>query len=132
MRRLVTIVALLAALATAIAALSGTVAESENPARTPREIVLVARGMAFYLEDEGNVPNPTIQVSAGSRMRVVLRNEEPGIAHSFAVPAWGVETRLLQGAGSDTILVEVPAKPGRYDYRCTPHAAMMRGTIEIR
>ena len=48
----------------------------------PREITLVVRGMAFYLE--GNeLPNPTITVTAGERVRVVLRNEERGIAARF-------------------------------------------------
>ena len=52
----------------------------------PREITLVVRGMTFYLEGNDQ-PNPSIRVKAGERIRVVLRNEERGIQHDFAMPA---------------------------------------------
>lgn len=133
MRAWFTALAVVAVLAASIVSFCWPPLDASGPPEAPRrEIVLVARGMAFYFPDDLNTPNPTIRVRAGERVRLVLRNEEPGITHGFAVPAWGVETRLLESAGSDTIELPVPGVPGRQDYRCTPHAAMMRGTIEVR
>ena len=50
------------------------------------EIILVARGMTFYLDGEPGTPNPTLEVKAGERVRVVLRNQDRGMTHDFAVP----------------------------------------------
>jgi len=99
--------------------------------RARREIVLVVRGMAFYLDGQFETVNPTLRFRAGERVRVVVRNEEPGVTHNFAVPAWKVKTRELHGGGADGVEFVVPAAPGRQDYQCTPHSTMMRGTIEI-
>ena len=52
----------------------------------PRDITLVVRGMAFYLEGD-SLPNPTIQLTAGERVRITLRNEERAIRHDVALPA---------------------------------------------
>ena len=99
--------------------------------RQAREIVLVAREMAFYL-DGTDTANPTLRFRAGERVRIVLRNEEPGVIHNFAVPGWEVATRELYGTGSATLEFAVPGTRGRQEYRCTPHAWMMRGAIEVQ
>ena len=101
------------------------------PAAAPREIVLVARSMAFFVEGS-STPNPTLRLRAGETVRLVLRNEEPGVTHDFAVRSWNLATRELVGEGVDGIEFRVPHEPGRQEYQCRPHAAMMRGTIEIR
>jgi FtsP/CotA-like multicopper oxidase with cupredoxin domain len=96
----------------------------------PREITLVARGMVFYLEN-GDVPNPTLTIKAGERVRVVLRNEDRGISHDFSVP--GLRAALDPIGWNDTadVTFEVPATPGTYEYHCRPHMMMMRGTIVV-
>jgi plastocyanin len=96
----------------------------------PREIVLVARDMAFYLDGAGG-ENPTLRVRAGEQVRLVLRNEEPGVTHDFAVADWKVATRRLQGRERDTVMFRVPDTRGRHEYLCNPHASMMRGIIEV-
>ena len=53
-----------------------------NPRTGPREIVLVARDMAFYLEGS-DAPNPTIVVKPCEEVRVIVRNQDPGITHAF-------------------------------------------------
>jgi plastocyanin len=122
-------IALTAALALGVAALlplrAGT--RDEKPRR---DVVLVARDMAFYLEGEG-LENPTLRFKAGEEIHLVLRNEETGVAHDFSVREWNVATRRLQGRGSDMLTFRVPDRPGRYDYLCNPHASMMRGIIEV-
>jgi len=96
-----------------------------------REVTLVARGMAFYLAEDPATPNPTIELRAGERVRIVLRNDERGMTHDFAVPALGAGTDLLDWRESDEVTVDVPDRPGAYEYVCRPHLLMMRGTIRI-
>jgi plastocyanin len=88
--------------------------------------------MAFFRDGEFDTPNPSLQFDAGARVRLVLRNEDPGMTHNFAVPAWGVATRDLESNEVAQIEFVVPENAGRPAYECTPHARMMRGTIEIR
>lgn len=95
-----------------------------------REVVLVARDMAFYLDGMGD-ENPTLRFKAGEQVRVVLRNEEPGVTHDFAVREWRVATDALEGPSRDAVTFRVPERPGRYAYLCNPHSAMMRGSIEV-
>jgi plastocyanin len=129
-------VMLVAAAAVGAAALLPLGAESlglgreASSARAPREIVLVARDMSFYLDGAG-AENPTLRLQAGENVRLVLRNEEPGVVHDFAVSAWKVETRRLQARERDTVTFRVPNAPGQYEYLCNPHASMMRGIIEV-
>ena len=98
--------------------------------KAPREIVLVARDMGFYLDGAG-AENPTLRVRAGEEVRLVLRNDEPGVVHDFAVSAWKVGTRRLQARERDTVSFRVPETSGQYEYLCNPHASMMRGIIEV-
>lgn len=108
-------------------ALSALTARSQPP---PREIVLVARGMAFYVEGE-SAPNPTLRLRAGERVRLVLRNAEPGVTHDFAVDAWDVWTVALEDLGVAAVVIDVPQLPGASEYVCRFHTSMMRGVIEV-
>ena len=96
-----------------------------------RELRVVARDMSFYV-DGLSEPNPAITLKAGQRVKLVLRNEDPGMSHDFAVKAWSVGTRLLEDRGEeDTITFTVPGTPGTATYHCTPHSKMMSGTLRI-
>jgi hypothetical protein len=97
----------------------------------PREIALVVRGMAFYLEDGGD-PNPVIHLQAGERVRIVLRNEERGIQHDFASPAMRAALDPIGWNQSADVTFVVPDTPGTYDYWCRPHMLMMRGKIIVQ
>ena len=100
--------------------------------RTPtREVALVVKGMAFYLESDLTTPNPTIEVKAGERVRVVVRNQDRGLTHDFAVPAIGAVTNDIPWNQSDELVFDVPDEPGIYEYVCQPHRLMMRGTIRV-
>lgn len=96
----------------------------------PREIVIVARNMAFFLDGDAT-PNPFIRVKRGEHIALTFRNEEPGLTHDFVIGGWGVATRQLQGDGVDRISFTVPEVAGTAAYLCSPHSAMMRGTIVI-
>lgn len=97
----------------------------------PREIRMVVRDMTFYVEGQ-NAPNPTLRLRAGERIRLVLRNEDPGMSHDFAVSSWKVMTPLLNAPGAEAVVVfGVPEQRGTYIYSCTPHAKIMRGDIQV-
>jgi plastocyanin len=103
----------------------------------PREIVLVAEGMAFYLQDAagqaGREANPTIVLQRGETVRVVLVNRDGGMDHDFVSDGLDVATNVVPGDGSvASILLEAPAEPGRYEYVCSLHERMMRGVVEVR
>jgi plastocyanin len=111
----------------AVALPSVTAARSEGP----REVVLVARGMQFVLAGSPSAVNPAIVLQPGERVRFILRNETPGIAHDFAVPALNVSIPLVAEGEQASVTFTVPKTAGRYRYLCRPHAAMMSGTLEI-
>jgi len=96
-----------------------------------REVTLVAKGMAFYLERDLSTPNPTLEVKAGERLRVVLRNQDRGMTHDFAVPAVAAAMRGVGWNESGEVVFEVPETPGTYEYVCRPHFLMMRGTLRV-
>ena len=101
-----------------------------DPADSPRVITLVTRGMAFYL-DGGDTPNPVLTMRAGEVVRVVLRNEDVGIDHNLEIAAWDKTIPPpLRGRTTSTV-INVPDSPGRHVYRCGPHAALMRGIVEV-
>jgi plastocyanin len=100
--------------------------------RTPaREITLVARGMAFFLENDPGTPNPTLRVKAGERVRIVLRNEDRGFVHDFAVPAVETAVDRINWNEASAATFEMPSAPGTYEYVCQPHRLMMSGTLIV-
>jgi plastocyanin len=96
----------------------------------PREIHVVAREMTFYVDGEVE-PNPTLHVRAGEEVKIVFRNEDAGIKHDFTIPDLGVATRRVEGKAETTVTFRAPARATAPGYQCSPHAAMMRGTIAI-
>jgi plastocyanin len=96
-----------------------------------REVTLVARGMAFYLESDPRTPNPTITLTAGETVRLVLKNEDRGMTHDLAAPALDAALRLLDWNEESDTTFDVPPEPGTYEYFCNPHRLMMRGLIKV-
>jgi plastocyanin len=96
-----------------------------------RGITLVVRGMAFYLKDDPRTPNPTLEVKAGERVRIVLENRDRGLTHDFAVPALDAALDPITWNQTDALVFDVPEAPGTYEYVCRPHWLMMRGTIRV-
>ena len=95
-----------------------------------REIRIVARGMTFYLEG-GAEPNPVGRVRRGEDVRIVFINQDAGMTHDFTIPGWGLEAKPVSGRGETALTFRAPANAGSSTYACTPHAAMMRGTIAV-
>lgn len=96
-----------------------------------RDVTLVVRGMTYYL-DGSETPNPSLRFSAGEQVRVTLRNEDHGMSHDFRINAWGVAINVLDGKGEDSVTFRVPTgSTGTTTYTCTPHTAMMNGSIVV-
>jgi hypothetical protein len=96
----------------------------------PRELVFVARDMAFHVP--GQTPeNPVVRVFEGEALRVVLQNDDEGIKHDLAVPEWGLTVDALRSGSAGAATVRVPDEPGRVEYICKRHGALMKGTIEV-
>ena len=98
---------------------------------SPREIQLVVKDMTYYVDGQDE-PNPTLQARPGERIRLILRNTDGGMSHDFTIEEWKVRTRVLKGKGEDAVEFTVPEARGSHEYRCTPHSAMMSGTIVVR
>ena len=96
----------------------------------PREIRIVARDMTFYLEGQTD-PNPTLRLRAGESVRLVLRNDDPGMTHDFTIPDWKAATRRIESGEQAIVTFRVPDAPSSQTYRCRPHSAIMRGTILV-
>ena len=101
-----------------------------RPDSGPREIVLVARGMSFYVNGDSS-PNPTISVRPGEHVRFVLRNEAPGLTHDLSIPALNLSVEPIQSGASRSVSVLVPHRPGAFFYVCRPHSQMMKGALTI-
>jgi len=123
-------VAALAAVALAVVGLFLLLPLAATSTPTVREITLVTRDMAFYLEGDTR-PNPTIRLQAGERVRFVLRNLDPGIDHNLAIDEWGLTTPTIAADTATTLELQAPERAGIQTYTCSPHREMMRGIIEV-
>ena len=103
---------------------------SAKPSTSPRQLTLVTRDMAFYL-DGLNIPNPVLTMHPGETVRVILRNEDVGFNHNFEIPAWNRVIQTPKKNSFESILIEAPKLPGRYEYICGPHSALMHSFIEV-
>ena len=101
-----------------------------RPGAEPREIVLTAHGMSFYLAGS-DAPNPTIQLRPGEYVRFVLRNEAAGLTHDLFIPHLNLALEPLAAGAARAAVVRVPAASGTYPYICRPHAQMMQGTVVV-
>jgi hypothetical protein len=97
----------------------------------PREIVVIARGMTFVLASDPDTPNPVIPLHAGEHVRLVLRNEAPGLLHDFNIPEWKVHVNQIRAGETSEVTFTVPSTAGRYQYLCRPHSEMMKGFVEV-
>jgi heme/copper-type cytochrome/quinol oxidase subunit 2 len=97
-----------------------------------RDVTLIARGMTFVLADVPGEPNPVIHLRTGERVRLILRNDAQGLLHDFEIPALNVKVAELRTGQTAEVTFTAPDSPGRYEYRCRPHAEMMRGFVEVR
>lgn len=98
-----------------------------RPAAPLREVLLEARGVRF------NGENPTLTARVGERLRITVRNSEPGpVPHDLRLVGPGTVTTRLLNPGEEATLTLVLDRPGRYLYACSLHPGLMDGVIEVR
>lgn len=125
---------LVAALAIFVALIGPKIVASLGARDDVREIRLVVRDMAYYIEtgdDTAGDPNPTLKFKAGEQIRIVFHNDDRGMEHDFTIREWRVATKMLTGRGDDTIIFRVPKDARSARYVCTPHSGMMSGQIVV-
>ena len=122
-----TILIAVAFAAVGLAALMPLVA---NPRTGPREIVLVARDMGFYLEGSTE-RNPTIVLKASEEVRIVVKNQDSGITHALAVAPLRASIDRIAPGSTGNMKLRAPKWAGRYEYACPPHAQMMKGVLLV-
>jgi plastocyanin len=117
--------------AMAIVLATAVVSSRATSVTETREIVLVAKGMAFHSEQQPEETNPHVKLNKGETVKLTILNEEPGqIFHCFTVPGLRLKTtRHLMEGESETILF-TPKKKGVFTYTCMLHP-MMTGKISV-
>jgi FtsP/CotA-like multicopper oxidase with cupredoxin domain len=116
------------AVAIAFAVLLGPAACTQTPTR---EVTLTARGMSFFTDEFPGQSNPLIRLHAGERVRLVLKNEAPGLLHDIEIPALEVQLDQIRAGETTDLTFTVPDSPGHHEYRCRPHAELMHGVVEV-
>ena len=106
---------------TSIVVVSGFPGGQEDPQRT---IVVTAQNMMF------NETNPTIQLTAGETVRVVFRNEDPGMQHDLIIPALGLRTGIIE-TGEEAVFEFTVPDDGTFQYLCSLHPVSMRGFFAV-
>jgi plastocyanin len=120
---------LLLGAALAVASVGLPIASGHIPLRSVddgvvRTVVLTARGMKF------NMTNPSIALVPGETVRVILRNEDPGMRHDLVIPEIGIRTPVLE-AGEEAVLEFRAPQAGVFDYFCSMHPVSMQGVFRI-
>jgi len=99
----------------------------------PREVILVARGMAFTYPSSAQQerPNPALTFKAGEGIILVFRNQDQGMLHNLRIHRLGLETPILAYGESAKLTFTVPDETGTDKYSCTLHSLIMTGRIVI-
>jgi len=122
---------LLAIAAASVVAMAMAMAAIGSTAKSRvREISLVARDMSFYA-DGGAQPNPMLHARPGERLRITVTNGAPGMIHDLSIDAVSSATSSLTAGQIASIEFVAPTKAGDYEYRCRPHALMMKGVLRV-
>ena len=117
--------AVLMAMALGAPVASGRGPADDSTADGVRTIVMTAKDMRF------NVTNPTITLAPGELIRIVFRNEDPGMKHDLIIPDLEIGTRVLE-PGEETVLEFRAPKSGLFLYRCSMHPISMLGNFRVR
>ncbi len=89
-----------------------------------RTIVLTTKDMKF------NSTNPAFNLVPGEMIRVILRNEDPGMKHDLVIPAIGIRTPVL-AYGEEAVLEFRAPDTGTFEYFCSMHPVSMQGQFSV-
>lgn len=109
--------------------------EGERTAVTPSSasgevtLEIVAQNLLFDKD--------RLEVPAGSTVKVVFDNRDPGVQHNFAAYKTSEAKELLAGTALEAgpivqeLTFEAPV-PGEYFFRCDVHPTAMNGTLVVK
>ena len=98
---------------------------SPTKSTSPEYVVtLTAKDMSF------NFFNPKIYVSPGERVKIILKNDDPGMKHNISLSKLKISSQIIQ-FGEKTILSFVAPRNGQFEYFCSMHPTLMRGLFII-
>ena len=124
---LLPLVLVVVVLSTAVPALS----LRQRPAMQPQEIVLLARDVSFWLPERPQEPNPSLHLTRGKPVKLMLRNDEPDkILHCFTIGGLDVKSTHNLASGESEVLAFTPTTSGTFTYACLMHP-MMAGKIVV-
>jgi plastocyanin len=87
-------------------------------------IVLVAKDLAFRLDDQPELRNPPITLKHGQTVELVLRNDDPGhVLHCLSIGGLNVKTPGLASGQTQTVMIK-PTERGTFTYACLTHPPM--------
>ena len=87
-------------------------------------IEILAKDMMF------NQTNPTIYLKPGTKVRLILHNEDPGMEHDLVIEALNLKTAIIK-EGETAILEFTVPKDGKFAYICSLHPRMMKGFFMV-
>ena len=104
------------AIAVAVVLMSHHMAASDRPAH---EIQILAARFAF--------DPPTIHVTAGEPVRLVIRSKDT--VHGFSIPKLKIDVRIAKG-GDPVVLEFVAPLPGRFEIACSEFCGSGHGQMK--
>ena len=87
-----------------------------------RTLVVTAKNMVY--------DQPEIRVAPGEWVRLVLRNEDPGMKHDLVIGGLDVRTTLIKTGERTEVIFQAPAL-GSFTFRCSMHPVTMRGILIV-
>ncbi|MBN4073986.1 cupredoxin domain-containing protein [bacterium AH-315-E10] len=87
-------------------------------------IEVIAKDMKF------NQTNPTLYFKPGTRIRLILRNEDPGMLHDLVIESLGIRTPVIK-EGEQAIIEFQVTEEGQFNYICSLHPLMMKGIVWV-
>ena len=126
-------IALLSALMIVLVGATGVVFSSVVPDGPGREITIVAKNMVFIIEspESSGQANPTITVTAGQKITIVFRNDDPGMQHDLVIEGLHIQVDVVSCGETTRLTFTAPREPSTSVYRCSFHPRSMRGVFIV-
>jgi len=105
---------------------------SNDAVPAPDVIGCESCGLASLNLVEGERPDLVQRCPRCGHVLHLVNHDAPGVLHDFAIDPLEVATELVLPDQSREVTFRVPDRPGTYEYYCRPHAAVMRGQVDVR
>jgi len=97
---------------------------STPQAKAPDRTITLTVDKAKFVRN--GTTNPAISMKTGETVRLVFRNTEHGVTHTFTVPSQTDDVYEVKGGKEVSIRLRFD-RPGEYAYTCPTHEPFMSG-----